>query len=544
VTGAGALLVASFAAPLAMLAACLSPRARARMPALLGLAPLPGLAAALLAHAATPLVLDETRLRFTLALDTPRALLLGVAALLWAAAGVYAGTWLRGDPKAGRFAEWWLLTLAGSLGVFVAADLFSFYIAYALVSLPAWGLVAYDETVRTRRAGAIYLGFAVLGEICLLLAFALLAAAAPGETLAIADVVAALPFAPGRDITLALLIAGFGLKIGLVPLHVWMPLTYSAAPHPAAAVLSGAAVKAGVIGLILFLPFGAALPGWGAALTVAGLLAAFYGVAIGITQPNPKTVLAYSSVSQMGGLAAILGMGLASADNAAVSAVSFSAAHHVLVKGALFLALGVVAASGARQRSSVLVPAAILSLALGGLPLTGGALAKLASKAPLGAGSAATLATLASAGTTLLMLHFLTRLAHAASADPRAKAPIGLVVPWLATAVAALAVPWLLAPSQIGVTAADLLAPAELWAALWPIGLGAALALILRRFAHALPTLPEGDVLVLGAPLVRGARALSDALERLDARLREWPVAGVALLALAILLYAAIRAGS
>ena len=104
-------------------------------------------------------------------------------------------------------------------------------------------------------------------------------------------------------------IVGFALKIGLVPLHVWMPLAYTAAPIPAAAVLSGAAVKAGVIGLIRFLPLGAAMPGWGEALVALGFFSAFYGVAVGITQANPKTVLAYSSVSQMGVIAAVLGMG-------------------------------------------------------------------------------------------------------------------------------------------------------------------------------------------------------------------------------------------
>ena len=56
------------------------------------------------------------------------------------------------------------------------------------------------------------------------------------------------------------------------------------------------------------------MPAWGEALAAAGMFSAFYGVAIGITQDNPKTVLAYSSVSQMGLLAAVLGMGWAAGD--------------------------------------------------------------------------------------------------------------------------------------------------------------------------------------------------------------------------------------
>ena len=205
----------------------------------------------------------------------------------------------------------------------------------------------------------------------------------------------ALPTSPWRDPALAFLVLGFGLKIGLVPLHVWMPLTYTAAPIPAAAVLSGAAVKAGVIGLIRFLPLRGGVAGWGEALAAVGLLSAFYGVAIGVTQTNPRTVLAYSSVSQMGLLAAVLGMGLAArADRGAAIAAAFYAMHHILVKGGLFLAVGIAALANPRRLWPVLLPAAVLALGLGGLPLTGGALAKLVVKAPLGDGIVGMLATL------------------------------------------------------------------------------------------------------------------------------------------------------
>ena len=533
-----ALLVATWLVPLAMLAACLAPRVRARMPALLWIAPLPALAAAGIAHDASPWVIDAAESRFTLALDPAGALLLGVTALLWVAAGAYAHTYLRDDPRASRFAEWWLPTLAGSLGVFVAGDLFTFYVAFALASLPAWGLVIHDETAPARRAAAVYLALAVVAEIALLLGFALLAAAEPSESLAIRDVLAALPEAPGRGFTIALLVVGFGVKAGLVPLHVWLPLAHPAAPMPASAVLSGALVKAGVIGFLRFLPLDPALADWGAGLAALGFLTAFYAVGVGITQANPKTVLAYSSVSQMGGVVAILGMALAIGDDAGVSAASFAAAHHVLVKGALFLAVGVAAVTGARRRWLVWAPAVLLSLSLGGLPLTGGALAKLAAKESMGEGVAAMLSALSAAGTTLLMLHFVSRLGRIPAAAPEARAPAGLVIPWLAMAAAAIAVPWGLASTVVGVTGADLLTPKALWEALWPIGVGAALALALARVAGRLPRVPEGDLIVIGAPAARVTSRWADALEGADRSLREWPVAGVSLLALAILLVA------
>ena len=537
------LLIATWAVPLAMLAACLSPRVRARMPALLGLAPLPGLAAALLAHDAAPLVLDDSRLNLTIALEPVAAVLLGAASLLWMVAGIYARSYMGKDPHAARFAEWWLLTMAGSLGVFVAGDLLTFYIAFAIVSLAAWGLVAHDDTPLARRAGVLYIGLAVFGEVCLLLAFALLATFAPGPSIAIHEVVAALPENPARHYIVGLLITGFGLKAGLLPLHVWLPIAHPAAPMPASAVLSGAIIKAGVIGLILFLPIDPGLANWGTALTVIGLLTAYYAVIVGITQQNPKTVLAYSSVSQMGGVVAILGMGLATGNAAAAMAAAFLAAHHVLVKGALFLAVGVAAGSSGRRAWTLMLPAGLLALALGGLPLTGGALAKLAAKTPLGDGLVASLVTLAAAGTTLLMLHFLFRLAATRAASPRATARAGLLVPWLLLAFLAIALPWALAPTLVGLSGSDSLDPKALWAASWPVLLGIALVVGLRRFGALLPRIPEGDLVVLGGGATRANRSIGDVIERVEQHLRDWANAGVSLLVLVIVLGAALLGG-
>ena len=538
VSSAAALLFVAVAAPLTMLLACASGRVRNRMPSWLALAPAPALAAALLAPSGTTLVLPEPPFRMTLALDLPGAMLLGAAALLWIVAGAYASAYLRGDTNAGRFAEWWLLTLTGNIGVFIAADLVTFYLTFSMVSLAAWGLIVHDGMPAGRRAGIVYVALAVLGEAFLLMAFVFLASATANGGLSIRDVLAALPTSPWRHATLVLLILGFGLKIGLVPGHVWMPLAYTAAPVPAAAVLSGAAVKAGVIGFIRFLPLGTAMPEWGMALAAAGILSAFYGVLVGITQHNPKTVLAYSSVSQMGLLAAALGMGMAAGDPGTAPGVSFAAANHILVKGALFLAIGVSATGGPRLWL-VLVPAAVLALGLGGLPLTGGMLAKLVLKVPLGEGVVATLATISAAGSTLLMLHFLRRLAQTTPRDP---VPAVIVRPWLIMAVAAVAVPWLLYPMVERESLLAALAPRVLGAASWPVLAGGILAIGLWRWGDRLPRVPEGDVVVAGEAAMRGIAAWGEALERAEGRLRGWPVASLSLLTLGIVLGAAMLA--
>ena len=450
----------------------------------------------------------------------------------------------RGRSVGGSFTVCWLFTLAGSLGIFLAADLVGFLLFYALVSLPAYGLVTYDGTPVARRAGVIYMGFALLGENLLLMSFVLLAFSSPEGSLRIVDVVASIPAAPFRNIILSLLIAAFGMKIALLPMHFWMPLSYTAAPIPAAAVLSGAAVKAGVIGLIRFLPFDMALPGWGEFLAIIGLCGAFFGVAVGITQSDPKTVLAYSSISQMGFLAAVLGMGLSAGDAGAAPIAALYAAHHVLVKGALFLAIGVAAMAGANRLGVVLVPGVIIGLGLAGLPLTGGALAKLAAKAPLGYGFVGILATWSAAGTALLMLHFLHRVASMTNREPGKTAPARLVVTWLVMAFFCVVVPWTAYPIAGLGSLSDAFAPTMILKTLWPVLAGVGLFAALRRWLDQLPSIPGGDIVVLGEGISRTAAAYGAAIAKLDDTLRQWPAACLALLVIVVLLAAAMQAGS
>jgi formate hydrogenlyase subunit 3/multisubunit Na+/H+ antiporter MnhD subunit len=308
-------------------------------------------------------------------------------------------------------------------------------------------------------------------------------------------------------------------------------------------VLSGAIVKAGIIGLLRFLPTDGTLADWGPVLAALGLLTAFWGVGCGITQDNPKTVLAYSTVSQMGVAAAALGMGMALAEPATPMAVAFYAAHHVLAKGALFLAVGLASVIGGRRGLwLVLLPALVLALGFGGLPPTGGALAKAAVKAQLGADLVGVLSALSAAASTMLMLHFVRRLAAgAAGVDPAARPPALLLLPWLGLAAAAILLPWALYGAS-GFGDPLYLLGAGLPAALWPVLLGTVLALALRRWGDRLGRVPEGDVLLLASRGKRAAGVWSGAVARTEAVLRAWPVAGLAMLALVLAFGAAMLA--
>ena len=534
------LMAGAFAVPIGMLLACLWPAMLARMPQYLPFAPTPALAAVLLVGDDSPLLVGSTRLHLSFAFDLPGALLLGGAALLWIASGAYARPYLTSRLNQGRFVVCWLMALTGCIGVFLAADMMGLYFFLALLTLGAGGLVIYHETPRAWRAGASYIGIALLAESLLLMAFVMLGSQIPGDSLSIRDAVRALTISPQRDLILTLLIAGFGMKAGLFPCHFWMPLAYAAAPTPASAVLSGAVVKASILGMIRFLPFEAGIAGWGTALAGVGLFSAIYGVVIGIPQRNPKVVLAYSSVSQMGFMVAVIGMGMIAGDGRAALATAFYATNHILVKGALFLSVGVIAATGSRYLWPVLLPTALIAVGLGGLPLTGGGLAKLVVDGPLGDGTASKIATVSAVGTTVLMLQFLRRLLNNVSQDPEAKAAAGLVVPWLTVAAGSIIMPWILYLAIPSGTLPDPLAPAAVWKALWPVLLGAALAVVLWRQARWFERGPEGEITMAERGAAKAAIACGKAVERIDSALRSWQVAGISLLILFGVLGAAV----
>jgi hypothetical protein len=167
--------------------------------------------------------------------------------------------------------------------------------------------------------------------------------------------------------------------------------------------------------------------------------------------------------------------------------------------------VGVAALTASQRIGLVVVPGVVIALGLAGLPLTGGALAKLAVKDPLGYGIAGTLASLSATGTTLLMLHFLHRLVLTAGRDPAKPAAAGLVAPWLALAVASIAVPWIMYPFAGFGSPSEVLAPAALWKVLWPVLLGGVLAVGLWRWGRRLPSVPEGDIIAMAGGVIRGA---------------------------------------
>ncbi len=504
------LLALSLAVPVGM--ALLAPLVRDPL-RLLPWAALPGVLAAAFGVIGETLDVPVLLLGVTLQLDRLGAVFLGFGALLWLLAGAFARHALSTTPRAGWFATFWLVTLAATLGTFISADVVTFYLCFAVMSFAAYGLVVHERTPDARRAGRVYIVLVVIGEAALLAAFML--AAADANTYDLAGIRELLGVSPWRSYIVAGLLIGFGIKAGLVPLHVWLPLAHPVAPTPASGTLSGIIVTAGIFGLIRFLPADAPLPYWGDLVVLIGLLTAYYGIAVGLTQSNAKVVLAYSTMSQMGIVAAVLGSALSVTGTAeGAPAATLYAMHHGLAKAGLFLSVGLLGLSGAFRRP-VLVITGLTALAIAGLPFSGGALAKTAIKSPLGDGVTEFLVSLSAVGTTLVMLHFLSLLARLKSAEVDA-AP-GLLLPWLGTVMAALALTWILFPALSGESLAYAFTPSNLWSASWPIMLGLGIAAVWSRLLRLeLLKLPAGDLVVAGIAV---SRVVAHAFGRMSARL-------------------------
>lgn len=547
--------------PLLMVPLVLFPASRATGLRLAPWAPLPGLILAIAAPADLHLDLPGVLLGTTLGLDATGRLFLLFTALVWLLAGWFARGWLRDDAAKHRFWAFFLAAQAGNIGVCLALDAASFYLLFALMSFAAYGLVVHSGSAEALRAGRVYLAMAVLGEALLVAGMLLAVGAADSHRLV--DLAAAPLSGPAA----ALLIGGFGIKVGVPLLHMWLPLAHPVAPVPASAVLSGVMLKAGLLGWLRFLPLGAhALPEAGALLMVAGLAAMFLGVAAGLAQSNPKVLLAYSSVSQMGFMSLGVGAGLAAPalwPPLLLPAVGRYALHHALAKSALFLGAGLIRLHGASSaRLSVL---ALPALALAGAPLSSGMLAKTQLKIALANLDAPWpallpgLLSLAALGTALLMARLLWLIwkKYAAKLPPNDSVPATtrLSAPWLLLVLASAGLAWAMTPPHLP---AQTLNPGALLTAAWPPLAAAALGAIALRLRWRAPALPPGDVLVplLGglaylrrrAPtlpkwriaLPAGSRAAARS-RQLEAKLRAWGTAGalwLALLAAAIALLA------
>ena len=283
-----------------------------------------------------------------LAAGSLKSLLALVSAFLWAATGLNCPSYFASAEGCNRFYLFWLMTLGALMGVFLAADLFTLFVFFEMMSFTSYVWVAQNETEEAVRAGQTYLAVAVIGGMALLTGLVLLQHLL--GTLDFAELAAAVSALPEEKRTAlytagGLALAGFGAKAGMFPLHIWLPKAHPVAPAPASALLSGILTKSGVFGILLLSRYLSwAELSWSRVVLALGVVTMVLGAVLALFSIDLKRTLACSSMSQIGFILVGVAMqGFLGHENAlAAWGTVLHMLNHSLIKLVLFVAAGVV----------------------------------------------------------------------------------------------------------------------------------------------------------------------------------------------------------
>lgn len=227
-----------------------------------------------------------------------------VSSTLWLLTTIYAIGYMEREPNRRRFFGFFALCVSTTVGVAFAENLLTMFLFYETLTICTYPLVIHEETPEAMKAGRKYLAYTLTGGAFVLLGSVWTYQLAGTMTLSQPGI---LSLESGRTTLTALfacLIAGFGVKAAIMPLHGWLP-SAMVAPTPVSALLHAVAVvKVGAFGIlrVIYNVFGVALLrelgvcNWLSALAAFTILAASV---IAIFQDNFKRRLAYSTVSQL-----------------------------------------------------------------------------------------------------------------------------------------------------------------------------------------------------------------------------------------------------
>ena len=274
-----------------------------------------------------------------------RSIMAAASAAAWLCAALASPEYFRGAGHVARYYMFYLWTLGAVMGVFLAGNLLTLFVFFEMMSFTSYVWVAQNETPEAIRASETYLFIAVTGGLAMLMGLFLLYHGAGSLTL---EVIAARAdsLGMGRRIAIGLLmLAGFGAKAGMFPLHVWLPRSHPAAPAPASAVLSGILIKSGVFGIIAvtcYLLEGVEV--WGNLLLILSVATMTLGALLAVFSTDLKRTLACSSMSQIGFILTGVSMTCLLGEHGVTAAwgAVLHILNHSLIKLTLFIAAGVV----------------------------------------------------------------------------------------------------------------------------------------------------------------------------------------------------------
>ncbi|SMP45145.1 complex I subunit 5 family protein [Anoxynatronum buryatiense] len=286
-------------------------------------------------------------------------IMVSTAGILWLMVSIYAHEYMGMEQHRDRFYLFMSITFGGVLGTVMAADILTMFLFFELMTFSSYLLVAHNQSPDSILAGNNYIYMGVGGGLSVLIGMILLLF----NTNHLDFVFLATELNELGWLQYAisgLFIIGFGIKAGMLPLHIWLPKAHPVAPTPASALLSGLLIKIGAYGLLrmstsFFMPAAELIsdktdPLWslsknmGVVIIWIGIITMAVGVFMALQQGNMKKMLAYHSISQMGYI--VMGIGVASYLGY-IGAMGFAGSiyhtiNHAFFKALLFMVVGVI----------------------------------------------------------------------------------------------------------------------------------------------------------------------------------------------------------
>jgi NADH-quinone oxidoreductase subunit M len=280
--------------------------------------------------------------RYTLAADGLSLMLLLLAAFLGVLCVLVS--WKQIDEKVSSFHFFLLFTLTGIMGVFVATDLFLFYLFWEVQIIPMFFLVGiwgHEERTRTTMK---FILFSMAGSLFMLIAIIGLYVVHGRQTGTYTfDLTSLIQTSLSGGVQgwlYAAFMLSFGIKIPMVPVHTWLPDTHTQAPTAGSVILAGLLLKTGAYGVFRFafplfpVAFRASVP----VLVALGLIGLFYASWIALSQVDIKRLVAYSSIGHMG--LVVLGLGVL--NSITLSGSLLQMINHGVSTSALFILVGML----------------------------------------------------------------------------------------------------------------------------------------------------------------------------------------------------------